>query len=235
MRRIGFVTAAALAMLLPQAALAQAQMCSIPARVPVPRPDLPSESQPRRILPIGSYTLALTWSPGFCRANGNRPDAAFQCGGANRFGFTLHGLWPDGYGKDWPQYCKSTPILPPRVIRATLCSTPSAQLIQHEWAKHGTCTAMTPTQYFAKARQLYAALRFPDRAALARGPLTVARFRAAMAAVNPGLPATSIRVTTTRDDALDELWLCLDKRFRYERCKPGTGGAPDAAVLKITG
>lgn len=221
------------AALLPGAAWAQAQMCVVPGKVERPRPDLPSAKEPQRILPIGSYTLALTWSPGYCRAHGDEPGRAFQCGSDNRFGFTLHGLWPDGRGKLWPQYCQRTDILPPALIAKTMCATPSAQLIQHEWAKHGTCMKTTPQAYFQRSTTLYAAIRYPDMDALSRGDLTVGAFKQAFAAKNRAIPASAIRVTTTRDGWLDELWLCLDTRFRYRRCEAGTGGAPDDAALKI--
>jgi len=92
---------------------------------------------------------------------------------------------------------------------------------------------MSAPQYFGKSTKLFHALRFPDMAALSRRTLTVARFKQAFAAANPGLPAGAIRVTTTGQDWLDELWLCLDTRLRYERCKPNTGGAPDGALVKI--
>lgn len=224
---------AALLALAPQSALAQAVQCRIPDRVPAPRPDVPSAREPSRVLPIGSYTLALTWSPGWCRAHRDEPGASFQCGGANRFGFTLHGLWPDGVGREWPQYCRPAAIVPAPVIRETLCATPSAQLIQHEWAKHGTCMPGSPRAYFATARRLYGAIRYPDMAALSRGPLTVGAFARAMARANPGMPAEAIRVTVTRQGWLDELWLCLDLRLRYRRCRPDSGGAADATPLRI--
>lgn len=221
----------------PAAANAQAQMCRIPERVEQPRTELPSADEPRRVLPIGGYTLALTWAPGYCRAHGDEPDERFRCAGGNgkggAFGFTLHGLWPDGTGKDWPQYCAATPIVSPALVRKTLCSTPSAQLIQHEWAKHGTCTSWDAAQYFDKSTTLYRGLRFPDMAALSRAPLTIGQLKAAISAVNRGLPASAIRVTVTRDGWLDELWLCLDTRLRYQACRPGTGGGADAAALKI--
>ncbi|WP_316251165.1 ribonuclease T2 family protein [Sphingomonas sp. JC676] len=233
MRESLFGVLASVLSLLPGIAAAQALSCVPPARIQRPRPDLPSADQPRRVLPIGSYTLALTWNPGWCRAHADEPGARFQCGETARFGFTLHGLWPDGYGKDWPQYCTRAAIVPPPVLRSTMCSTPSAQLIQHEWAKHGTCTAMSVQQYFGRSTRMFRALRFPDMARLSRRALTVAQFKDAFAAANPGLPTDAIRVTTTRQDWLDELWLCLDKSFRYERCKPGTGGAPASALVKI--
>lgn len=220
------------ATLAPAAATAQAKVCAVPGAIPAPRPDLPSFDQPRRVLPIGGYTLALTWNPQFCRNGGFTPAARFQCGSGNRFGFTLHGLWPDGMGKDWPQYCTATDIVPAPVIRGMMCTTPSAQLIQHEWAKHGTCMGTTPAAYFARSSGLYAKIRYPDMDALSRGPLTVGQFAAAFAAANPGIPASAVRVTA-KGGWLDELWLCLDTRLTYIRCKPGTGGLPANASLKI--
>ena len=224
--------AAIAVVLAPGIASAQALLCTPSANPPRPKPELPSADQPRRVLPIGGYTLAITWGPQFCRNGGFTPAARFQCGGGNRFGFTLHGLWPDGIDKDWPQYCTTTDLLPPAVIKGMLCSTPSAQLIQHEWAKHGTCMGTTPAAYFARSSAMYAKLRYPDMDALSRGPLTAGQFAAAFAAANPGIPANAIRVTAKRG-WLDELWLCLDTRFGYTRCKPGTGGLPANARLKI--
>jgi ribonuclease T2 len=207
-------------------------VCTPPGTPPRPNPELPTTDQPQRVLPIGGYTLAITWAPQFCRNGGFTPSARFECGSGNRFGFTLHGLWPDGVGKDWPQYCTATDLVPPPVIKGMLCSTPSAQLIQHEWAKHGTCMGTTPAAYFARSSAMYAKLRYPDMDALSRRPLTVGQFAAAFAKSNPGIPASAVRVTA-KSGWLDELWLCLDRRFAYERCKPNTGGLPGNARLKI--
>lgn len=226
-------------MFLPAVAGAQSLSCAVPGSVPRPRPALPSDKEPVRRLPIGGYTLAVSWSPQFCKSRGGAGrdgmNADFQCGGANSFGFVLHGLWPDGYGKDWPQYCQATPLLSRATIRRNLCSTPSAQLLQHEWAKHGTCMAgYTPDRYFAKSTALFGALRFPDMDALSRQPtLTAGALAQAIAAQNRGLGADMIRVTTTRDGWLDELWLCMDQRLRYARCEPGKGGVDPASALRI--
>jgi len=216
----------------PGVAVAQAKVCAAPGVIPAPNPDLPSADQPSRVLPIGGYTLALTWNPQFCRNGGFTPSARFQCGSGNRFGFTLHGLWPDGLAKDWPQYCTTTDLVPPAVIKGMMCTTPSAQLIQHEWAKHGTCMGTTPAAYFARSSAMYAKIRYPDMDALSRRPLTAGQFAAAFAAVNPGIPANAVRVTA-KGGWLDELWLCLDTRFAYARCRPDTGGLPSNARLKI--
>lgn len=227
---IAFVAAA---LALPAAVGAQALQCAVPRLPPRPHPDLATPTQPMRIVPIGGYTLALTWSPQYCRDRARDPAARFQCGD-NRFGFTLHGLWPDGTGPEWPQYCRRTALLPPPVIRGMLCTTPSAQLLQHEWAKHGTCMpGITPAQYFTRSRGLFAGLRFPVMNALSRAPLTAGRLATAIARANPGLDADMMRVTATKDGWLDEIWLCLDTRFRYARCAPHAGGVAPSAPIRI--
>ncbi|WP_010217262.1 ribonuclease T2 family protein [Sphingomonas sp. PAMC 26621] len=224
----------ALAMItMPGVAAAQSEQCSIPAQLARPHPDLPSESQPRRVLPIGSYTLALTWAPEYCHSNARDPNARFECRSGNRFGFTLHGLWPDGVGKEWPQYCAATPILPDATIRRAVCATPSPQLIQHEWAKHGTCMGVTPDAYFARSTGLYDRLRFPDIRALSRRPVNAGQVASAIARANPGLPAEAIRVTVNKRGWLDELWLCLDTRFAYAPCHPGSGGVSPETPMQI--
>jgi ribonuclease T2 len=219
----------------PAQAHAQALSCAVPREVPRPSPDLPDDRQPVRRLPIGSYTLAISWSPEYCRTARDRAASRFQCGGGSRFGFTLHGLWPDGVGKEWPQYCRPTAILPRATIRRNLCATPSAQLLQHEWAKHGTCMAgSTADRYFARSTAMYRALRFPDMDALSRRPaLTVGALAEEVARANPGMRASMMRVTTTRQGWLDEIWLCADTRFRYRACPAHQGGAASSERLRI--
>lgn len=227
------MAAAAGMIALPGIAHAQAYSCAIPNRVPVPRPDGPNASQPRRVLPIGSYTLAITWTPQYCRSNARDESARFQCGSGNRFGFTLHGLWPDGTGEKWPQYCKPAQILSPAVIRENLCATPSPQLLQHEWAKHGTCMDTTSDAYFDQARGLFGRLRYPDMNALSRRRLTAGQLANAVARANPGLRADMMRITATRQGWLDEIWLCMDKRLRFATCPVHQGGLAPGKPVKI--
>ncbi|MCM8730757.1 ribonuclease T [Hephaestia sp. GCM10023244] len=225
--------AAALALALPVAANAQAYSCALPRTLPQPRPDLPDKDQPKRVRAIGGYTLAISWSPQACRNRAGETSAQFQCARGNRFGFTLHGLWPDGKTKEWPQYCRATGLLPERILAQQLCTTPDLQLIQHEWAKHGTCTRDTPAQYFARARRLYARLHYPDMDALSRRPLTAGGFAAAMARANPGLGADMLRITANRSGWLEEIWVCLDTAYRYRRCSAFQRGLAATAPLKI--
>ena len=221
------------ALLTPAIAQGQAYKCAVSSRIDTPRLDGPTSRQPRRVMPIGSYTLALTWAPQYCRETAGEPSARFQCGSGNRFGFTLHGLWPDGRGKQWPQYCAPAAILSPATIRANLCATPSAQLLQHEYAKHGTCMGVPAQQYFARATELYARIRYPDMNALSRRRgLTAGQVAAAIARANRGMTPDMMRVTGTRG-WLDELWLCMDTRFAFTRCKANQGGLQPSTPIKI--
>src|SRR3546814_2672867 len=96
----------------------------------------------------------MSWSPQHC-ARVRNPKAArdrFQCAGeSGRFGWVLHGLWPEADGPAYPQWCRPAKIVPAPVLRRHMCMTPSAQLLQHEWAKHGTCMSPHPAAYFRAA------------------------------------------------------------------------------------
>jgi ribonuclease T2 len=222
-------------LVLPTVAQAQSLSCVVPMEVQRPRPDIPDVRNPVRNLSTASYTLAITWSPQFCKGQEN---PSFQCGGketgGNKFGFVLHGLWPDGAGKDWPQYCRPVELLPDATIRANLCATPSAQLLQHEWAKHGSCMKGTADDYFRRSTSLFRRLRFPDMDALSRRRgVTVATLSAAIARANPGIAPGMMRVTTNKGGWLDEVWLCLDLNFRYRQCGRDSGGERPNARVKI--
>ncbi|UZK70368.1 ribonuclease T [Sphingomonas sp. S1-29] len=233
MSRLAALGIAAAALLAPLPAIAQAYRCSMPiGDIARPRPDGPTAREPRRVVPTGSYTLALTWSPQYCRENGKQASARLQCGGGNRFGFTLHGLWPDGKGTQWPQYCRPAALLDTRVIQSNLCATPSPQLLQHEYAKHGTCMNLAPAAYFDRATGLYARIRYPDMNALSRRRrLTTGQFAQAFARANRGMTAAMVKVTADRQGWLDEAWVCLDTQFRYRAC-PRAGRAANLP-LKI--
>ena len=217
--------------------------CTLPQTTPVPRPYGPSGTDPVRKVPILYYKLAASWSPQYCRSGkgmGGSFDKSFQCAReANHFDFVLHGLWPDGQGTQWPQYCRPARLLSASTVRANLCTTPSADLLQHEWAKHGTCMSKTPDAYFAAARKAYAQLRFPDMTALARREgLTVGDFTQALLATNRGGPrgitAKSVRVALSDDGWLSELRFCMDRSHHFAPCPSDDGGgAPPNRQMRI--
>jgi ribonuclease T2 len=219
-------------------ALAQAWQCRAPANLPRPAPEYAKPGEVRRT-PVDGYILALSWSREHCRGRENDPDDALQCGKTmGEFGFILHGLWPEAKGPNYPQWCRKADVLPRKVVAQNICMTPSVQLLQHEWAKHGTCMARKPETYFGAARLLFDALEFPDMDRLSRegekeGTLTAARLAEEFVLSNDGLKETAIKVKTNRRGWLDEVHVCLDKKFKPRACPAFVRGAPDGAQIKI--
>ncbi|MBX9663346.1 ribonuclease T2 [Novosphingobium sp.] len=224
------IALAALALALPALAKAEVPQCRLPPQIPAPA--LPSPDGPRRVLPIAGYTLALSWSPEYCRTRARDPRAAYQCGGKlGRFGFILHGLWPEATPGMWPQWCEAAP-LSAETVRRNLCMTPSPGLLAHEWAKHGACITGSPDGYFRSGAALLRAIRYPDMMRLSRRPdLTAGTLRAAFRSATPFLPAAAIRVKANARGWLEEVHLCYGKDFLPAAC--ADRGAADGAPLKI--
>jgi len=221
-------------------AMAQPLSCQSPELVATPPAAVPDG--PVRLLPITNYVLALSWAPDFCETHSGDPDAAFECAGqkggkAARFGFVLHGLWPDAANGTWPQWCPAKPPataqVPAKVVRQMLCTTPSPGLIAHEWAKHGTCMTSTPQAYFAQSAGMFHALHFPDMAALARRrTLTAGDLRRAFAEANPRFPREAIGLLVREGIALQEVHLCFDHTMHPAACQ--SQNPPDSAEIRIT-
>lgn len=211
---------------------AVAQQCAIPDRLPEPQVETPQTPE-INIRPTTHYLLALSWSPQFCRGRGADPSHATQCGGDARFGFILHGLWPDAPGRNDPAWCNPARKLPNALVRQHFCMTPSPQLLQHEWAKHGTCMAENPEKYFQAASLLYGAIRYPDMARLARSPINVGAFKSLFAAANPGLRPDTFSVQTGDGGWLREVRLCLARDFKPKSCAPEDRGARANVRLRI--
>lgn len=214
----------------PAAAQAQAYQCQLPGTIAVP--SVRSDAQPRR-LPVTGYTLALSWTPEFCRFREDERRHARQCSGrSGRFGLTVHGLWPDS-GRSWPQWCAASQ--PDAAdLRANLCISPDAALLARQWAKHGSCMTRKPATYFKVTRILYNGLRWPDFIRLSRVEgLTAGTIRTRFADANPGWFPEAVGVHLDRKGWLEELRLCYDKRFMPKACDAARYGARDSQRTKI--
>lgn len=217
-------------MVLPLPAMAQAYQCSLPERIqPI---DPPRADGPVRRMAIAGYTLAASWSPEYCRSG--RDGHSMQCSGRNgRFGFILHGLWPEGR-QGWPQWCAAAPRPSPGLLRRNLCMTPSARLLERQWAKHGSCMTRTPEAYFRTAGILWRSVAWPDADRLSRrSGLTVGDLRREFVFANPDWRADQVGVTVTRGGWLQELRLCYGRSFMPATCPRAKHGAADTAPLKI--
>jgi ribonuclease T2 len=106
---------------------------------------------------FGYYLLAMTWSPA----------TKDQC--ALPPAFTLHGLWPNyseaqavGKPQAWPQFCGgfahceatedascAPGVAVPPDLAALAPAYVTGTLATHEWSKHGSCTSLTPSEFFS--------------------------------------------------------------------------------------
>lgn len=205
--------------------------CAIPPVVTPAASEIPPADEIHPDVPIAAYLLALYWSPEACRAGIPESDKKIQCQ-ANSFGFTVHGLWPNGPDKVHPRYCKPSPPMSPATVKANLCMTPSPWLLQHEWQAHGTCNWASPEAYFKKARKIREKLNVPELDPGADQVMTAGEIRQAFLSRNRGVRPEGLNVRV-KDGRLTEVWVCMDIKYKWAACRGGNG-APDAAVVKVT-
>lgn len=200
---------------------AAALACAIPTDL-TPAPALPQEES--RIVPVEHFVLAYYWWPQECR----RADSAASPGCHAGFGLRVHGLWPDGPGTTYPQFCRAPTPLAAAEVRRNWCLTPSVTLLQHEWAKHGTCDWPDAAHYFADMRRVAARIALPDLDRVA----TAGAVRDAMVASNPRLPRDAVFVGTDSNQWLTEIRVCLNLAKRPRGCESGVG-APDSILIRV--
>lgn len=214
-------------------AYGQAYQCSAgETRLSVP----PAKADgPVRNIPVTGYTLALSWSPEFCRTRARQTAHRHQCSGDHgRFGLILHGLWPEGAGDRWPQWCRKVAPPPPATLHQHFCMTPSPRLMGHEWAKHGSCMARRPEGYFNVAAILWNSLQWPDYDRLSRDrKLTAGAVRGAFVVANPGWNAEHIGLRLNDKGWLTEIRLCYARDFLPTRCTPRQFGPRDGTTVRI--
>lgn len=143
-----------------------------PKRSPpaIPARNIPAGNCPTRHgqnpVPAGTgfdfYVLSLSRSPAFCASSegsGNRQ----QCGSNRRYGFVVHGLWPQNE-TGYPEFCTSSePDRVPDAIGRTMFDImPSMGLIGHQWRKHGACSGLSQKDYFSATRTAFEAVKLPE-------------------------------------------------------------------------
>lgn len=210
-------------LLLAPAAVAQEQ-CRLPSRIEVaPCPNAGREEARGQKGDFDHYILSFSWSPAFCAGPSGRR-ATLQCRD-NRFGWIVHGLWPQyatrRAGQRWPQYCGPVQPVPEPVLRRHLCSSPDPRLMQCEWAKHGSCSDFaTPAEYFEAQAGVATRLTLPEP----QPGQSVQAFTAAVLAANDDshghdrLQRRHLRVIGG-PDGIRELRICLERDLvRYRAC-----------------
>lgn len=165
------------------------------------------------------YVLSLSWSPGFCVTGGDEKGRD-QCRRGSDVGFTVHGLWPQ-YDRGFPSDCRGSSRFPSRsALDATDGVYPDQGLARYEWRKHGTCSGLSPNDYFAAAKQARDAVTIPPKFKdphqdQSFAPLDVERaFTDANPRLRPGMVAA-----ICKDGTLDEVRFCFTKDLKtFQMC-----------------
>lgn len=163
------------------------------------------------------YVLALSWSPSFCEAQGERAPRQ-QCG-ERPYSFVVHGLWPQ-YERGFPEYCQvPAPRLNRNLVSLMLDIMPSPRLVFHQWDKHGTCSGLSARAYFENVRKAHAVVKVPAEYLNLKQPLTVTpdEVEEAFVKANPGLTRDGVAVTC--DNRLREVRVCMTREFGFRACE----------------
>jgi ribonuclease T2 len=166
------------------------------------------------------YVLALSWSPTWCATEG-RGSASPQCReGAGR-GFVLHGLWPQRE-HGWPEFCggERPPRLPSQLVAEMSDIMPDAQLMAHQWRKHGTCSGLSQEGYFGMAREAFEAIAIPPalQAAQHNAGLSPRQVEETFAVANPGLAMDGMAIACDAGQ-LEEVRICLTRTLAFRSCE----------------
>ncbi len=183
-------------------------------------PACQARSHHRRIAaaqgPFDYYVLSLSWAPEFC-AETNSSSA--ECSGNHRYGFILHGLWPEAESGASPQHCAGPAFYPQDLPPGIENVMPSEHLIQHEWVTHGTCSGLSEREFFQTAERAYQAVKIPNSYAQpsSRVDVNPAAIRRDFAAANPGYGENTFAVDDDSEH-LREVRVCLTKALRPRAC-----------------
>lgn len=109
-----------------------------------------------------SSLLVVTWGPSLCKVEPS--NSGCRSGHVRSLGqtFVLHGLWPQPSTEQYCDVPKRTsdrdrkPVALPPELQANLeaLMSDAAVMTTHEWYAHGTCSGVTPPDYFGIAATL---------------------------------------------------------------------------------
>lgn len=166
------------------------------------------------------YVMALSWTPSWCAIEGDGRESP-QCDPGQGFGFTLHGLWPQ-YEDGWPAFCPTVERNPSRGMTNAMADIMGTSgLAWYQWNKHGVCSGLSASDYYALSRLAYdsverpALLRQLDREVRLPAELIEEAFLEA----NPQLTDDMLTVTC-RAGRVQEVRICLTRDLEPRACAP---------------
>lgn len=169
------------------------------------------------------YAMVMSWSPSYCaglQRGGYDPQCHSRDG--KRYSFILHGLWPQ-HERGWPQDCpiQGRPFVPQKTIDGMLDIMPSPKLVIHEYRKHGTCSGLSPEDYYAVSRQLFKKVAVPARYARTNQALSVspAELVRDFVDANPGMKSENMAVACGGPgNRLREIRVCFTREGQFRAC-----------------
>lgn len=164
------------------------------------------------------YVLSLSWSPTWCALEGDDRRAP-QCADDKDFGWVLHGLWPQ-YEQGWPSHCRSSFAPPSRVMTRNMADIMgSSGLAWYQWKKHGSCSGLSPADYYTVARRAFESVKLPEVFQKLNKPvqLPASVIEDAFIADNPILSRDMLTITC-KSGRIQEARLCLTRDFEPRKC-----------------
>jgi ribonuclease T2 len=161
------------------------------------------------------YLFTLSWSPEYCHSHRDVP----QCTGSIRYGFIVHGLWPE-FNRGFPEHCSNEPL--PSDVSAVSRIMPDSSLIRHEWSTHGTCSGLSANQYFQLIGKIYDSIKIPQELVAPTRTLTMhpEEVKRLFERANPGLTDDNLAVNCPQN-FLSGVQICLTKSGTPLLCPGG--------------
>lgn len=164
------------------------------------------------------YVMALSWSPNWCAVEGDARRSP-QCVRGAAHGWILHGLWPQ-FHRGYPAFCQTVERPPSRGMTAEMADIMgTGGLAWHQWNKHGSCSGLSPADYYALSRQAYGTIKRPEvfRNLSRDVRLPASVVEAAFLKANPALEPDGITITC-RDGHIQEARICLTRTLEPVPC-----------------
>lgn len=177
---------------------------------------LPALAEGEKAGEFDYYVLALSWSPNWCQLEGNARQSE-QCD--EDHGWILHGLWPQ-FHRGYPSYCRTIERAPSRGMTADMADIMGTSgLAWHQWKKHGTCTGLSASGYYALSREAYGRITRPAvfRKLDQSVKLPANVVEQAFLRDNPEIEPDGLTVTC-RDGHIQEVRICLSRDLAPVPC-----------------
>ncbi len=164
------------------------------------------------------FVLSLSWSPNWCAIEGDAKRSP-QCADNSGHGWIMHGLWPQ-FHRGYPSYCRTLERPPSRGMTNAMADVMgTGGLAWHQWKKHGTCTGLSASDYYALSRRAYAMVDRPvifrklDRSV----KLPASVVEEAFLKANPTFEPDGITITC-RNNRIQEARICLSIDLKPVPC-----------------